>query len=243
MTELTDLSDTDASNTAVTGNSTEGNVANMGGMDNLFQATLGMLSRFRNSNVFRLRDNSDTTKLLAFNLTGITTATTRTLSIPNGSGTILIDRAGSVIQSQLASYGTNTDLSTQIPVDDTKPQSTEGTQILTVTLTPTATTSKFRCVFKGTVAASAGPTNAVAAMFVDAETDARSADTVVITGSGYTDTLTCVLEFTPGVTTSTIVRVRVGPSGGTPIRLNGDSSGRYFGGAMAATLIVEEIAG
>ena len=68
MTELTDLSDTDASNTSVTGQSTQGNVANMGGMDNLQQAILGMLSRFRNANVFRLRDNTDNTKLLALDL-------------------------------------------------------------------------------------------------------------------------------------------------------------------------------
>ena len=86
MTELTDLSDTDASNTAVTGQSTQGNVANMGGMDNLFQATLGMLSRFRNANVFRLRDNTDNTKLLAFDLSGITTATTRTQIVPDENG-------------------------------------------------------------------------------------------------------------------------------------------------------------
>lgn len=94
MTELTDLNDTDALNTAVTGNSTEGNVANMGGMDNLFQATLGMLSRFRNANIFRLRDNTDNTKLLAFDLSGLTTATTRTLTAPDASGTIALVAPG-----------------------------------------------------------------------------------------------------------------------------------------------------
>lgn len=91
MTELTDLNDTDALNTAVTSQSTEGNVANMGNMDNLFQATLGMLSRFRNANIFRLRDNTDKTKLLAFDLSGLTTATTRTLKVPNQSGSIITD--------------------------------------------------------------------------------------------------------------------------------------------------------
>lgn len=93
MTELTDLNDTDALNTAVTGQSTEGNTANMGGMDNLFQATLGMLSRFRNANIFRLRDNTDKTKLLAFDLSGLTTATTRTLKVPNQSGTMAVAAA------------------------------------------------------------------------------------------------------------------------------------------------------
>ncbi|WP_316358968.1 hypothetical protein [Devosia sp.] len=87
MTELTDLNDTDALNTAVSSQSVEGNVANMGGTDDVFQAILGMLSRFRNANIFRLRDNTDNTKLLAFNLSGLTTATTRTLTVPDRSGT------------------------------------------------------------------------------------------------------------------------------------------------------------
>jgi hypothetical protein len=37
---------------------------------------------------FRVRNNSDTTKQVAFNLAGVTTATTRTLAIPDESGTI-----------------------------------------------------------------------------------------------------------------------------------------------------------
>lgn len=90
MTELTDLNDTDALNTAVSGNSTEGNVANMGNMDNLQQAILGMLSRFRNANIFRLRDNTDKTKLLAFDLSGLTTATTRTWTAPDKNGTVAL---------------------------------------------------------------------------------------------------------------------------------------------------------
>src|SRR5690554_6839972 len=88
MTELTDLNDTDALNTAVTGQSTEGNVANMGNMDNLQQAILGMLSRFRNANIFRLRDNTDKTKLLSLDLSGLTTATTRTWTAPDKDGTV-----------------------------------------------------------------------------------------------------------------------------------------------------------
>jgi hypothetical protein len=46
MAEITDLSPTDASNTAFGGNSIQGNVANMGGMDNLLQAILGAFGRF-----------------------------------------------------------------------------------------------------------------------------------------------------------------------------------------------------
>lgn len=42
-------------------------------------------------NVFRVLDQTDTTKELAFECSGITTGTTRTMTIPDGNGTILTD--------------------------------------------------------------------------------------------------------------------------------------------------------
>lgn len=43
-----------------------------------------------NDDSFSVRDNGDTSKVLQFQLSGITTATTRTLTIPNASGTIAL---------------------------------------------------------------------------------------------------------------------------------------------------------
>lgn len=88
MTEITDLSPTDTSNTSVTGESLDGTVANMGRMDNTLQAIMGLLARSIRTNVFRLLDNADNTKRVAFDASGITTATTRTLALQDRSGTI-----------------------------------------------------------------------------------------------------------------------------------------------------------
>jgi len=41
-------------------------------------------------NIFRVQDNSDATKQVALECSGITTATTRTLTVPNNSGTIAL---------------------------------------------------------------------------------------------------------------------------------------------------------
>jgi hypothetical protein len=42
------------------------------------------------SNTFRVSDNSDSTKKVAFNISGITAGTVRTLTVPNASGTIAL---------------------------------------------------------------------------------------------------------------------------------------------------------
>lgn len=89
MTEITDLSPTDASNTAVTGESLDGNVANMGRMDNTLQAVMGLLARSIRTNVFSLLDNSDNTKVAQFNLTG-PTATTNEYDLPYYGGTLAV---------------------------------------------------------------------------------------------------------------------------------------------------------
>jgi hypothetical protein len=102
MTEITDLSPTDASNTSITGESLDGNVANMGRMDNTLQAILGMVARSIRTNIWRVLDNSDDTKELALDLSGITTATTRTLTVPDKSGTV-------ALTSDLTPLGTKVD--------------------------------------------------------------------------------------------------------------------------------------
>lgn len=89
MTELADLSETDASNTAITGaNIAEGCAPS--GINNAIRNFAGLIKRAFNTLNFRVRDNTDQTKLLALDLSGITTATTRTLAVQDKSGTIAL---------------------------------------------------------------------------------------------------------------------------------------------------------
>jgi hypothetical protein len=57
---------------------------------NLGAASTPSVSEF-SDDVFRINDNTDPTKQIAFESSGITTGTTRTLTSPNKSGTILLD--------------------------------------------------------------------------------------------------------------------------------------------------------
>jgi len=88
MTEITDLSVTDSSNTSVTGESLDGSIANMGRMDNTLQAVMGLLARSIRTNVLRFLDNTDPTKKVKLDLSGLPTATERTWTAPYYSGTL-----------------------------------------------------------------------------------------------------------------------------------------------------------
>ena len=51
------------------------------------QVSAGAVNEFAD-NVFRVKDNSDATKKLAFECSGISGSTTRTLTVPDSNGTI-----------------------------------------------------------------------------------------------------------------------------------------------------------
>ncbi|AHG47898.1 hypothetical protein RLEG12_18660 [Rhizobium leguminosarum bv. trifolii CB782] len=148
--------------------------------------------------------------------------------------------AGSVVQSVAATpYATNADITAVIPGDDTIPQIGEGTQILTVNITPTSITSKLRIRFAGTVTSASGVATAIFAIF-SGNANAIKAGHVTTEATGHAGQIAAECEYTPGVLTAQTISVRMGTTGVT-FRMNGSSAGRLFGGVYAATLVVEEI--
>lgn len=186
---------------------------------------------------FAVQDNGDATKQLAFQCSGITTGTTRTLTVPNVSATIGL--------SQNRNYGTytsNADLTTVMVYDDTIPQNTEGTEIITVAITPRSASSRIRISYSmwGTITASLDVM--IAAVFIDSTADALQdsvATSDLSTTTNYLARVSHVFEYAPGDTSAHTFKLRVG--GTNTIRLNGTQAARKFGGASAATLVVEEI--
>jgi hypothetical protein len=161
----------------------------------------------------------------------LTAAQLRDLFLPSGS---IIDRV-------VGTYVLATVLTAQIPVDDTIPQSSEGTQIISVSITPKSTTNKLRIRFSGWGSAS-GLTTLIWSLF-NGGTNAIAAGGVAVPSSGYLEQICGEVEYTPGVVTAQTISLRVGPSSAVNAMINGSAASRYFGGSGITTLTVEEIKG
>lgn len=143
-------------------------------------------------------------------------------------------------------YTSNVNLTATIPDDDTIPQNTEGTEILSVSITPQSTTSTVKITFAGFGATSSNLVEIVSALFRDTVANALCAAThscgdggTLSAGNQIVQT-SLVYEFVPGSTNAITFKLRVGATGGT-LRMNGISTARRFGGVAQCSLLVEEI--
>jgi hypothetical protein len=147
--------------------------------------------------------------------------------------------AGSVIGSARATYAVHTALTASVPHDNTLPQPSEGTEILSATLAAQSASNRMRVRFSGFGSAS-GSIPIIAFLSIDGGA-AVQAVSVHTNGTGQTQQFCFEFEHIPGDTAAHTYSVRVGPGASGSIRMNGSNTNRLFGGAAASTLIVEEI--
>jgi hypothetical protein len=148
--------------------------------------------------------------------------------------------SGAVINSVSSIFTTaGVSYTTVIPQDDTIPQITEGTEIQTVSITASNASNKIRLRWRvqGTLGATGG---LIFALFKDSGANAIAAGNVTVATANYAQSVLLETEVTAGDTSAHTYRARVGPSTGTAY-LNGNSSGRLFGGVSACVLVAEEI--
>jgi len=132
--------------------------------------------------------------------------------------------------------------SVTIPRDDTIPQKTEGTEYVTVAITPTSSSSKLH------ITASSGQTSSGAAAFVtmalfqDSTANALASSYAYHSAANWPRDATLKYEMTSGTTSQTTFRLRIGPSTSTA-SVNGNSSARQMGGTTAVRLTIMEIQG
>jgi hypothetical protein len=131
---------------------------------------------------------------------------------------------------------------TVIPYDDTIPQVTEGTQILTLTVTPMTDTIEIETGVSISFGVNDG--RGAVAIFKDGAANAIAASPAFIANSYLVGApVMCVKRvssLTPG--TSTTITVRVGPGSGTgTLYINGNTAARKYGGVGVSWLKVREV--
>ena len=132
-------------------------------------------------------------------------------------------------------YTTNTNLTIAIPSDDTIPTSSEGTEILSVSVVVATATQRLRIKFSGQTGVAESAANYVIwGIYQDTTCVASRRN-----DSGYDETswIGGEVEVVPGAAATYTISVRVGSN--VTMRMNGTSSARLFGGVNKSTLIVD----
>ncbi len=140
-----------------------------------------------------------------------------------------------------AEYTTYAAMTTVIPNDNTIPQNTEGTEILTAAITPVSASNKIRVRFMGWGSANTALTPLAAALFKDSDANALQATRATSPSTGNAVQLAFEYEESAGSTNARTYKVRVGPTVADTIHMNGSPFNRIFGGICRSTLVVEEI--
>jgi hypothetical protein len=154
----------------------------------------------------------------------------------------LFSPAGSVVDSVVGSYAAATAITAIIPLDDTIPQITEGTQIISVSITPKSTANKLRIRYSGFMGGN-GVFACAHAVF-NGNANAIHAGGFVTPVSNYFQNFCGEVEYAPGSISPQTISLRVGvQTGSQTLYVNGNPSGgtRLYGGSAATRLIIEEI--
>lgn len=149
--------------------------------------------------------------------------------------------SGRLVQVVATTTNTETTTTTVIPLDGTIPQQTEGTEVLTVAITPTDSSNRL-IIYFNSIMGQGTPSNGTIALFQDATANALTATRSFgsSTALNFSDNSTLIYTMTAGTTSSTTFKIRIGPNTG---------SGNYqlqtttaYGAAAFGSLIVYEVA-
>jgi len=146
--------------------------------------------------------------------------------------------AGHVIQVANYTTGVYSSGTTIIPLDDTIPQNTEGTQVMSLAFTPKKANSKLKITAIGYFDGS-GSIYGVSALFRDSTANALASGCIFMTDI-FPQIITI---FVDAVSTSpTTFSMRAGCGSAGTIYFNGINGVAYFGGTLASSITIEEIA-
>ena len=160
-------------------------------------------------------------------------------TIPNATGTIILDIDSRYIQHATTTDATDKSGTTTVPLDDTKPQNTEGNEWMTVSITPTNASSILLVETELTLSNTIGALT-VTSLYQDSTADALRTCAEFIIASTIT-TVRCAYEMTAGTTSSTTFKVRSGMTSAGTLYFNSYAGTGYFGDATISWIRVTEL--
>jgi len=162
--------------------------------------------------------------------------------ISGGTGTDAAYGWTGVVQRVVTASSSVVSGTAQIPLDDTIPQVTEGTQFLAVTITPRNASSTLVVEANVFLSSSNAVNGVTGAIHLASSADAIAAASLPVGATAET-ILSIRHSFVANTVAAIPVQLRLGGSGATTIHMNGSSAGaRRFGGVAASSISVTEIA-
>jgi hypothetical protein len=175
------------------------------------------------------------------------TASNLTLTLPDATGTVLSSAstagfpAGSVVQMVNFQFSTVATGTGTIPIDNTIPQNTEGTEFMSLAITPKSATNKLVITVCIQLDKNNGNTM-ITALFQDSIANALAAQVWGALSSGISLPMSFTHVMTAGTTSSTTFKVRAGSDNAGTVTVNGRGGGQIFGGVSLSSIVILEIA-
>ncbi len=166
------------------------------------------------------------------------TWTGTTIAVANGGTGVT--SSDPVIQKAYSIVLTAPTGSTTIPLDDTIPQNTEGTEFITCSITPKNAANILTIDVLLNFGSSASVV-AIMALFQDSTASAIDASWITISANTEQQ-IRLRHKMAAGTTSATTFKVRLGPSTAATFTLNGAASSRYLGGVLSSSIHITETA-
>jgi len=167
-------------------------------------------------------------------VTGAVTLSTKLATTNLATGAVV-----QVVNTTSVALATGTTL---IPLDDTIPQNDEGTEFLTLAITPTNASNKLKIDVGGHWTAGTASRWIIMGLFQDSTAGAIAANADFETTAAGIVTHGLTHFMTAGTTSETTFKVRVGANASATISMNGQGEARTFGGVMGSSITITEIA-
>lgn len=146
-----------------------------------------------------------------------------------------------LVQRVLATDTTGASTTSQIPLDDTIPQNTEGAEFMTLAITPTSATNRLRIEFNANASAGGSAQGPVVALFQDTTADALQVRSTRPADSNHPSPIHLLHDMVAGTTSATTFKIRFGRNSTSASAFIGQAKdSATYGAADPSILTIEE---